>query len=68
MKLTLNNKTVELDNSSRPVLSELLASQGVPSRGIAVAINNRVVRRDAWAETPLNDGDSITLITAICGG
>lgn len=68
MKLTLNNKAVEIDGELQPVLSDVLAAQGVPARGIAVAINNRVVRRDDWSVTRLSDGDSITVITAICGG
>lgn len=68
MKITLNKKTVELDCPTGPTLYELLASTGVPQRGVAVALNNRVVKRDDWKSTMLADGDSVTVITAICGG
>lgn len=68
MKITLNTKTVELDSPARPTLQELLATSGVPQSGIAVALNNRVIKRADWESTILADGDSVTVITAICGG
>jgi sulfur carrier protein len=36
--------------------------------GIAVAINEQVVRRTSWAETSLSDGDVVEIITATQGG
>ncbi len=68
MKITLNTKTVELDSPARPTLHELLATSGVPQSGIAVALNNRVIKRADWESTILADGDSVIVITAICGG
>ncbi len=68
MKITLNSKTVEFGNSTQPTLHELMASVGVPQTGIAIALNNRVIRRDDWASTRLAEGDSVTVISAICGG
>ena len=37
-------------------------------KGFAIALNGAVVRRDAWASTPLNDGDQVELIRAMQGG
>ena len=68
MKITLNTRIVELDSSVRPTLHELLATSGMPQSGIAVALNNRVIKRADWESTMLADGDSVTVITAICGG
>lgn len=49
-------------------LAELIASQGINTLGIAVALGSRVVPRDQWENTPLQEGDVITLIRATQGG
>lgn len=49
---------------------EALLAMEIPGKkkGIAVALNNRIVPLSAWAETLLNDQDSILIITATQGG
>ena len=37
-------------------------------KGFAIALNGAVVRRDAWAQTALHDGDRIEIIRAMQGG
>ncbi|MDX6743166.1 sulfur carrier protein ThiS [Actinocorallia sp. A-T 12471] len=37
-------------------------------RGIAVAVNDEVVRRAAWPATRVNEGDRVEIITAVQGG
>ncbi|AZA85055.1 thiamine biosynthesis protein ThiS [Chryseobacterium lactis] len=37
-------------------------------KGIAIALNNRIVPLSAWAETFLKDQDSVLIITATQGG
>ena len=37
-------------------------------RGFAIALNGAVVRRDAWANTVLNEGDRVEIIRAMQGG
>ena len=37
-------------------------------KGFAIALNGAVVRRDAWASTPLSDGDQVEIIRAMQGG
>jgi sulfur carrier protein len=37
-------------------------------RGVAVALNGRVVPRTAWAETSLRDGDRVEIVRAMQGG
>ncbi len=37
-------------------------------KGFAIALNGAVVRRDAWASTPLADGDRVEIIRAMQGG
>ncbi len=36
--------------------------------GVAAAVNGEVVRRAAWAATPLSDGDEVEVLTAVQGG
>jgi sulfur carrier protein len=49
---------------------DLLELRGIdPARpGVAVAVNDRVVRRGDWSATTLDDGDRIEIITAMQGG
>lgn len=68
MKLILNTNPIELNSPAQPSVADLLTSRGIAPRGIAVALNNKVVRRADWPVTLLNEGDHITIITAICGG
>ncbi|MDE5633736.1 MAG: sulfur carrier protein ThiS [Muribaculaceae bacterium] len=49
-------------------VSDLLAWKEVPATGVAVAVNDKVVRKSQWEETPLMQGDRILVITAVCGG
>ena len=38
------------------------------ARGVAVAVNDEIVRQAAWAETPLAPGDRVEIVTAKQGG
>ncbi len=51
-------------------VSALLEARGLATdgRGIAVALNGRVVRRQDWAATPLSPGDDIEIVTVRQGG
>ena len=37
-------------------------------KGVAIALNGVVVRRNAWATTALRDGDRVEIIRAMQGG
>lgn len=49
-------------------LAALLGQEGIAPEGTAVAVDNKVVPRDRWSETPLHEGACITVIRAVCGG
>lgn len=49
-------------------LARLLESQGLDGNGQAVAVDNNVVPRSMWTQTPVTDGMRITVIKAVCGG
>lgn len=67
MELTVNKKKHNFPGESM-LLPDVLQACEMPQKGIAVAINNKVVRKADWAATAVNDGDSITVIQAVCGG
>lgn len=66
MEVFMNRKPVGVEVPTS--LAELLAREGIPAEGVAVAVNNRVVPRGEWAATPVAEGMKITVIRAVCGG
>lgn len=68
MELTINHILRTFD--TLPETLEVLLAMEIPHKrkGIAVALNNRIVPQSSWAETFLNDKDSILIITATQGG
>jgi thiamine biosynthesis protein ThiS len=66
VKATINGEPRELpENLSVGALLELL---GAPRAGIAVARNDRVVRRVEYDTHTIEDGDRIEIIKAVAGG
>ena len=65
MKLKVNDKEVETGATN---LSQFSQEQNLPTSGIAVAVNNRMIPRTEWDAFILNDGDSILIIKAVYGG
>jgi sulfur carrier protein len=49
-------------------VAQLLARMRVPERGIAVAKNDRVVRRAMFEQERVNEGDRVEIIKAVAGG
>ena len=67
MEVSINNKIQEIQDNSK--LSQLLLKLNlIEQKGIAIAINNRVITRSAWNATTLNQNDKITIIKATQGG
>ena len=65
MNVFVNQKAQETAATHVAGFVEELA---LPAEGIAVAINNRIVRRPEWETTLLAEGDRLTVIRAVCGG
>lgn len=65
MKVNINNK--ETETAARSV-AELAEELQLPAKGVAVAIDNKLVARTDWATTPVGEGDNIVIIKAFCGG
>lgn len=68
LSLTINGekRVLELDP---PTVEILLDALDIPSqKGVAVAVEDRVVPRSQWASTPVSDGEHIEIIRATQGG
>lgn len=65
MKVVVNNKEIE---TSCVTLKELVTSQGLPENGLAVAVDNKMIKRTEWDAFKLADGQHITILKAFCGG
>lgn len=66
MKALVNGEEYDLPDGL--TVAQLLERVQAPERGIAVAKNDRVVRRAAFEEEPINEGDRIEIIRAVAGG
>ena len=65
MKLKVNDKEVETFATTLSLFSQ---EQNLPTTGIAVAVNNRMIPRTEWDSFTLNEDDNILIIKAVCGG
>ena len=65
MKLKVNDKEVETVATTLSLFSQ---EQNLPTTGIAVAVNNRMIPRTEWDSLTLNEDDNILIIKAVCGG
>ena len=65
MKITINNKATDTTSATLLQLSRELA---LPDVGVAMAVNNRMIPRADWETTPLEEGASVVIIKAACGG
>jgi sulfur carrier protein len=66
--------TIRINGEGAPLtaatLAQLLAEKGVATdgKGVAVALNGQVVRRQAWTDTRLSPGDNIEIVQVRQGG
>lgn len=65
IRLTVNGERRE---SAATTLAELLEELGLGDGAVVAELNGRIIRQDAFAETPLTGEDSIELIRFVGGG
>ena len=65
MRITVNNKQMETEAST---LKELAAQLGLPEKGVAVAVSNKMIPRSEWDSCILQEGAGVVVIRASCGG
>lgn len=66
MKASINGEQLDLPEGM--TVAELLAHVQAPERGVAVAKNDRVVRRSTFEQERVKEGDRIEIIRAVAGG
>ncbi|HIA37878.1 MAG TPA: sulfur carrier protein ThiS [Flavobacteriales bacterium] len=67
MIITLNNEIKEINETIK--LNEFVDSLKLPSqKGIAIAINKKVIIKKHWPITKFNENDDVFLIKATQGG
>jgi sulfur carrier protein len=66
MKLNVSGVLHEFQDGSN--VEALVKQLGTETGGIAVAVNDRIVRKSAWSEHKLIDGDRIEIVKAVQGG
>jgi sulfur carrier protein len=65
MKVTVNDEAVDVDDDI--TVAALLATLGIPDKGIAVAVDWTVLPRSEWEHT-LSEGAKVEVVTAVQGG
>jgi sulfur carrier protein len=66
MKIVVNGEGRELRDGT--TVAELLDALGTARTGVAVACNDKVVRRSAYEQHRINQGDRVEIIKAVAGG
>ena len=67
MNIYLNNNSLSIEYNTS--LYDVLEANNLSGKkGIAVAVNNKVVRKDDWKSHPLSENDNILVISATKGG
>lgn len=67
MKIFFNNEIVDLPNDYM-TMEDLVKWKNLQTKGIAIALNNKIIRKANWSVTPLHHDDHVTVITAAFGG
>ncbi len=67
MRITINNIPKVIDDIEMNV-ADLLLMMGIKDNGTAIAVNERLIKKNDRLTTKIMDGDDITIITAAFGG
>jgi sulfur carrier protein len=65
VKIIVNDEAVEIPEDT--TVAALLATLGIPDKGIAVAVDWAVLPRSEWEHT-LSEGVKVEVVTAVQGG
>lgn len=68
MELQINNQQVHFESNTLTIQEMLDIHQPNRQIGIALAVNNTVIAKSAWATYALISTDAILIITATQGG
>ena len=66
MKARINNSEREMADGT--TIAMIAQAEGLPDRGVAIAVNGEIVQRTEWNERIVSNGDDIIILKAFCGG
>jgi thiamine biosynthesis protein ThiS len=66
MNIQLNGERYETPTAH--TITELLNELEIPINGVAVEVNLNIIKKDKFAATPLNEGDSVEIVNFVGGG
>lgn len=66
MRLVLNGEAKDVADAM--TVAALVESLGLGQTRVAVEVNRKIVRRAAWDETQLADGDVVEVVHFVGGG
>lgn len=68
MELTINHQIYFFDQELSSLEELVLFKTKGQIKGVAVALNQRVIPKSQWSETKIHNQDNILLLTATQGG
>ncbi len=66
MLLTINGKSEQVENTT--TVADLLKQFDIPPVRVAVEVNEQLVPRAGYGQTPLEEGDTVEIVTFVGGG
>jgi len=66
MQITVNGESKAV--AAGATVADLVAMFDVAPERVAVEVNEQLVRRSSYAQTPLNSGDRVEIVTLVGGG
>lgn len=66
MKVRINNSEKEI--AAGTTIAMIAQMESLPDKGVAIAVNGKIVQRSAWSGHIINNGDDIIILKAFCGG
>ena len=67
MKIILNNKEETFDRD-KMTISELLELSNFSYKLLIVKVNGKLIKKDAYKDTIVKDGDDVTVLHLVTGG
>ncbi len=65
MKVNINSESTDTQAAN---IQQLAAELRLDAKGVAIAVDNRIVPRGQWEATLLTEGSDIVIVKAFCGG
>jgi len=66
MNIQLNGERYEIPTAY--TITELLNELEIPINGVAVEVNLNIIKKDKFAATLINNGDSVEIVNFVGGG